>query len=97
MKDRESQLQFNIVWDPGIYNLAVYFTKHHSGSHHQQVRPIYLHEENSPTTMQGCIRILGKEHTNRNPNKSTNELYSKRVTKYAKVAGEYNKPRVADV
>ena len=40
LKDREAQLQFHIVWEPGIYNLADYFTKHHTGKHHLQVRPI---------------------------------------------------------
>ena len=58
LKDREAQLQFNIVWEPGIYNLADYFTKHHTGKHHLQVRPIYLHCSSSPTTLQGCAEIL---------------------------------------
>jgi hypothetical protein len=63
LKDRESQLQFNIIWDPGIYNLADYFTKHHPGSHHKKVRPIYLHERTSPTDLQGCIRIMDQDRT----------------------------------
>ena len=58
LKDRESQLQFNVTWDPGIHKLADYFTKHHPGCHHKRFRPIYLHEEDSPTDLQGCIRIL---------------------------------------
>ena len=58
LKDREAQLQFNIVWEPGIYNLADYFTKHHTGKHHLQVRPIYLHCSSSPTSLQGCAKIL---------------------------------------
>ena len=58
LKDRVAQLQFNVMWDPGIYNLADYFTKHHSGSHHACVRPIYLYKNNSPNTLQGCIKIM---------------------------------------
>ena len=65
LKDREAQLQFNIIWEPGIYNLADYYTKHHSGAHHLKVRPIYLYEANSPTTLQGCIRIMDQGSANR--------------------------------
>ena len=62
LKDRAEQGQFDIKWVPGRYNLADYFTKHHPGSHHRKVRPIYLYEEGrSPTTMQGCIEILTGE------------------------------------
>ena len=56
LKDRIAQLQFNVVWEPGIHNLADYFTKHHPGSHRYRVRPIYLLEESSPCTLQGCIK-----------------------------------------
>ena len=50
-----------MVWEPGVYNSADYFTKHHPGSHHQQVCPIYLYEENTPSTLQGCIKIMDKK------------------------------------
>ena len=60
VKDRVHQKQFDIRWRPGKSNLADYPTKHHTGSHHQQVRPIYLYDAvNSPRTVQGCIKILG--------------------------------------
>ena len=59
LKDREAQLQFHVVWDAGIYNLADYPTKHHPTQHHKLVRPIYLHEEGkSPRTLQECEAIL---------------------------------------
>ena len=59
LKDRESQMQFQTVWEPGCYNLADYYTKHHLPSHHRQVRPIYLYEAGeTPTSLQGCNRIL---------------------------------------
>ena len=59
LKDREAQLQFHVVWDAGIHNLADYSTKHHPTQHHKLVRPIYLHEEGkSPKTLQECEAIL---------------------------------------
>ena len=61
LKDRCAQLQFNIIWDPGKHNLADYYTKHHPGSHHKRVRPIYLFEEGSPSTLQGCIKLMDKQ------------------------------------
>ena len=60
VKDRVQQKQFNVRWRPGKSNLADYPTKHHTGNHHQKVRPIYLYDPvNSPKTVQGCIKILG--------------------------------------
>ena len=61
LKDRERQQQFKIRCEPGANNLADYVTKHHTASHHQLVRPIYLYDkETSPKTVQGCIEILNK-------------------------------------
>ena len=73
LKDREAQLQFNIVWEPGIYNLADYFTKHHTGKHHLQVRPIYLHCSSSPTTLQGCAKIFQDKEGGQGFNGVTNQ------------------------
>jgi hypothetical protein len=62
MRDRVKQKQFEVRWRPGKSNLADYPTKHHTGQHHQQVRPIYLYDPvHSPRTVQGCIKILGGE------------------------------------
>ena len=63
LKCRESQEQFQYYWAPGKANLADYFTKHHSPAHHKAVRPIYLHENNSQLSMQGCIKILSERAT----------------------------------
>ena len=61
LEDRIQQKQFKIIWRKGIENLADYFTKHHTGTHHNQVRPIYLYEQDStPRTLQGCIKLLAK-------------------------------------
>jgi hypothetical protein len=35
IRDRVCQGQFHIYWGPGQLNLADYFTKHHSASHHR--------------------------------------------------------------
>ena len=56
--DRAKQGQFSIYWARGETNLADYFTKHHPGSHHRRVRPIYTTTKHSPTSLQGCIDLL---------------------------------------
>ena len=62
LRDRVEQKQFDVRWRPGKTNLADYPTKHHTGQHHQKVRPIYLYDpDNSPSTVQGCIKILTGE------------------------------------
>ena len=38
----------NVKWHPGQENLADYASKHHDAKHHKTVRPLYLHEINSP-------------------------------------------------
>jgi hypothetical protein len=43
LKDRECQQQFQIFWRKGSDNLADYFTKHHSPTHHRRMRSTYLH------------------------------------------------------
>jgi len=47
IKDRVKQGQFRIHWKPGEENHADYFTKHHPPSHHQAMRPTYLHTKES--------------------------------------------------
>ena len=42
LMDKAQQKQFRICWDRGIKNLADYFSKQHSGAHHEQVRPIHI-------------------------------------------------------
>jgi hypothetical protein len=42
LRDKEVQQQFRIFWDKGIKNLADYYTKHHSITHHQNMRPQYF-------------------------------------------------------
>ena len=42
LRDRTSQQQFRYYWRPGPTNLGDYHTKHHPGSHHQNVRPEFI-------------------------------------------------------
>jgi hypothetical protein len=56
----------DVFWEPGINNLADYPTKHHSGAHHRKVKDIYLYdEEKSPSTIQGCIKIMNSDKSPR--------------------------------
>ena len=38
----------NVKWHLGQESLADYASKHHDAKHHKTVRPLYLHERNSP-------------------------------------------------
>ena len=58
IKDRVDGNEIKIEYLPTHIMLADYYTKRHSGKHHKMVRPIYLYEENSPSTLQGCIKIM---------------------------------------
>ena len=43
IKDRVRQGHYLVYWRPGSENLGDYHTKHHGPSHHQKMRPVYLH------------------------------------------------------
>ena len=56
IQDRVAQKQFNVYWRPGKTNLADYFTKHHSPSHHRKERSTYLHCLNQLSlVLRGCV------------------------------------------
>jgi hypothetical protein len=55
VRDRVRQGQFHIHWKLGKGNLADYYTKHHSAAHHQQVRPLYLHIPDQPSSSDSLI------------------------------------------
>ena len=57
----------DIIWQPGAENLADYFSKHHLGTHHKNVRAWYIHTPNStrrlpraqaPRALRGCAGTL---------------------------------------
>jgi hypothetical protein len=65
--DKSAQGMYDITWHPGMENLADNQSKHHLRSHHVNVRPWYLHMENSPrylpraqsrSTLKGCVGTL---------------------------------------
>jgi hypothetical protein len=59
LQDRVEQGQFKNFWAPGKINLADYHSKVQPTTVHRALRPIYLYEEGkSPSTLQGCDKIL---------------------------------------
>jgi hypothetical protein len=42
LRDRAAQDQFRYYWRPGSKNLADYWTKHHPGTHHENMRAEFL-------------------------------------------------------
>jgi len=50
IRDRVSQRHFDIVWEPGITNLADLLTKAHTVKHHKQVRLLYINDTTHPLT-----------------------------------------------
>ena len=71
LKDRVGQGQFYLFWDSGKNNLADYYTKHHPAAVHKLMRAIHTFVDGkSPTSLQGCIEIMNKGQTGRNPNPS---------------------------
>jgi hypothetical protein len=65
--DKEAQIIYGISRHPGQENLADYQSQHQAGAHHRNVRPWYLHQENSPmylpraiapSTLKGCVGTL---------------------------------------
>jgi hypothetical protein len=63
LRDRVTQGLFNVQWEPGKFNLADYFTKHHPPAHHRALRPVYLFDLNCIPDLQGCIKISGSRAT----------------------------------
>jgi hypothetical protein len=64
IRDRVKQGQFHIYWAPGKHNIADYFTKLHTGAHHQQERPYHVHtgqlaprhlKTSVPPNLRGCV------------------------------------------
>ena len=48
IRDRVNQNQFHVYWAPAHLNLADYFTKHHTPSHHRRMRKYFIHTTASP-------------------------------------------------
>jgi hypothetical protein len=74
--DKIAQQMYEIIYQPGQESLADYQSKHHVGAHHVNVRPYYLHMENSPrflaraerpSTLKGCVGTLKDGYIRRVP------------------------------
>ena len=48
VRDHVDQNEFHVYWAPAHLNLADYFTKHHTPSHHRQMRKYFVHTTASP-------------------------------------------------
>ena len=48
VRDRVDQNQFHVYWAPAHLNLADYFTKHHTPSHHRKMRKYFIYTTASP-------------------------------------------------
>jgi hypothetical protein len=57
LQDRVRQKQCDVYWRPGKDNLGDYHTKHHPAQHHQDMRPILLHQANSLNVLRGCAKL----------------------------------------
>jgi hypothetical protein len=57
LQDRVRQKQSDVYWRPGKDNLGDYPTKHHPAQHHQDMRPILLHQANILNFLRGCAKI----------------------------------------
>jgi hypothetical protein len=57
LQDIVRQKQFDVYWRPGKDNLGDYHTKHHPAQHHQDMRPILLHQANSLNVLRGCAKL----------------------------------------
>jgi hypothetical protein len=57
LQDKVRQKQFDVYWRPGKDNLGDYHTKHHPEQHHQNMRPILLHQANSLNVLRGCDKL----------------------------------------
>ena len=62
--DQVKRRNFDVQWHPGLECLGDYSSKHHTTSHHQNVRRIYLHTKDSPlyltralkpSDLRGCV------------------------------------------
>ena len=56
LKDREAQEQFRFFWRAGATNLADYWTKHHPGAHHRNMRKEFLTTMHELTKLREEIR-----------------------------------------
>jgi hypothetical protein len=72
VKDRVKQGQFHVYWGPGYQNVAYYFIKHHSPTHHKRMQEMYIHVSVQPmnrsgirdSALRGCVNTQGTAGSN---------------------------------
>ncbi len=74
--NKVTQDAYDIKWHPGQENLSDYQSKHHTRTHHQDVCPWYLYEDNSPSVLpratrpsclKGCVETLPEGYVHNAP------------------------------
>ena len=53
--EKQKDNTIDVSWQPGKENLGNYVTKHHPGKVHREIRPTYLHMDNSPRYLQRSL------------------------------------------
>jgi hypothetical protein len=99
--DKVAQDAYDIKRHPGQENLADYQNKHHSGAHHQDVCPWYLHEENlplvlsrttRPSSLKGCVRTLPEGYVHNVPLPRVSKIQRARSHQVNKISDYYKAP-----
>ena len=54
LRDRATQQQFRIFWQPGTTNDGDYHTKHHTSAIHREIRPKYVRDRSVQLLQQRC-------------------------------------------
>jgi hypothetical protein len=67
VRDRVARGEFLVYWRTGTDNLADYFTKHHSPSHHRRMRSRYLVALHKPHFSQGRVDDSGSPDGRHHP------------------------------
>ena len=63
VQDRVNQQHFHVYWKKGLHNVyADYVTKHHPTKHHQQMRPLILHQANLTSAINGIKVLMNPTH-----------------------------------
>lgn len=59
-RDKVKQGVITVTWRKGELNRADYFSKDHAAKHHQEMRPMYLHEAMLVETYEGEVKLVAE-------------------------------------
>ena len=57
LRYKEKLKKLRVYWDKGTKNNTDYFIKHHTPTHHRQMRPRYTHTSNLVRKIPQTIRL----------------------------------------